>query len=288
MNEMLTLVLTLMVMVIGLSVIVAGLKGPTAILKFVFAPLGCLLKCVWMVVVVGLCVAVGIHSLKTSVRKGLSGNAGGSGLTQFAYPVGDELEDAPKKGLGWSVTQDFQDDVHYPQSSPLTKGRHLGEDWAFNGGSDSSAGRPVFAIADGEVVYSGADTSYGHAVLLRHRLPVGGDYPYVVSLYGHLGATDLLSVPVGATVKRGQMIGRVGRSGENGKSKTGSGWPSHLHFELRMDSSKTDFSDADLSGGGRWGYRSPPAGFLNPTDRRVGGESSGSGWIDRHLVGKNL
>ena len=283
MKGILTSLLILLVMVIGLSVIVAGRKGPTAVFKFFFAPVGCLLKCAWMLAIVALCVAVGLHSLTTSVRKVFSGNAGSSGLTQFAYPVGDDPEDAPKKGLGWSVTQDFQDDVHYPQEYPLTKGRHLGEDWAYNGGSGSSAGRPVFAIADGEVVFSGSNPSYGHAVLLRHRLSAGSDYPYVVSLYGHLGATDLLSVPSGATVKRGLMIGRVGRTGENGKSKSGADWPSHLHLELREDSSKTDFSDADLSGGGRWGYRSPPAGFLNPTDRR--GEATGSGWIDRHLVG---
>ena len=144
---------------------------------------------------------------------------------------------------------------------------------------------PVFAIADGEVVFAGANYSYGHAVLIRHRLPAGSDYPYVVSLYGHLGVTDLLTAPAGATLKRGQMIGRVGQPGENGKSKAGKDWPAHLHFELREDSSKTGFPDDDLSGGGWWGYHSPPTGFLNPTDRRVGGEAPGSGWIDRHRGG---
>jgi murein DD-endopeptidase MepM/ murein hydrolase activator NlpD len=306
MKDILTTLLTLLLMIIGISIMIAGQKGPPAVLKFVFSPLWNLvkpkvdgwMKWFWMSVIGAMASAAGIHSLWSSFMSDPSKSGAStisasvqqepSKATLFDYPVGDEPDGTPKRGLNWCVTQDFQDEVHYPEEYPATKGRHLGEDWAFNGGIGSSAGKPVFAVADGEVIFAGSHYSYGHAVMIRHRLPAGSALPYVVSLYGHLGGEDLLVVPVGTTVNRGQMIGHVGKPGENGKSKAGTDWPAHLHFELRADSSQTGFADSDISGGGWWGYHSPPTGFLNPTDRQVSGDAPGTGWIDRSGDGQSL
>lgn len=44
-NQVVTSLLTLLMMSIGISMIVAGRKGPPAVLKFIFAPLWNLVKC---------------------------------------------------------------------------------------------------------------------------------------------------------------------------------------------------------------------------------------------------
>jgi len=94
----------------------------------------------------------------------------------------------------------------------------------------NSAGTPVHAVADGQVVVAGDDRTqiyglypdfYGNLVILRHALP-GLPWP-VFTLYGHLSR---VSVEVGAMVPAGAEIGRVGMTGV----ATGS----HLHLEVRL------------------------------------------------------
>ena len=112
------------------------------------------------------------------------------------------------------------------------------EAWGTN-----TVGAPVYAAANGQVVCdnrlaSGFYASYpGRVVVIRHNLPGGSVY----SMYGHLqfpppyggGNTELEdpdAIEVGATVRRGDQIGRVIR------------WPdtevadvrnTHLHYEIR-------------------------------------------------------
>lgn len=93
---------------------------------------------------------------------------------------------------------------------------HPGYDLNFGSGS-ADEGLPVFAVADGEVIES-FYASWGNLILVEHRLANGVD---VWSLYGHLQRRD---VDAGERVRRGQVIGTVG--------KTGTRSP-HLHFELR-------------------------------------------------------
>lgn len=94
----------------------------------------------------------------------------------------------------------------------------------------NSAGTPVLAAADGEVIFAGDSQAgppfepyknmYGLVVVLRHTPPEGP--PYLFTLYAHLSQID---VKVGDFVAAGDVLGAVGMSGY----ATGS----HLHFEVR-------------------------------------------------------
>jgi murein DD-endopeptidase MepM/ murein hydrolase activator NlpD len=90
-------------------------------------------------------------------------------------------------------------------------------------------GTPVFAAADGVVVLarpmtdaSGNLVGYGNYVIVQHDTGLK-------TLYGHL---LLIGVKEGDLVKRGQLIGLVGSTGNS----TGP----HTHFEVRVDNSPVD------------------------------------------------
>ena len=84
-------------------------------------------------------------------------------------------------------------------------------------------GTPVKAAEDGTVAYAGNELKgYGNLVLIRHA----NGY---VSAYAH--ASELL-VKRGDTVKRGQIIGRSGQ--------TGNVTSPQLHFEIRKGSTPVD------------------------------------------------
>jgi murein DD-endopeptidase MepM/ murein hydrolase activator NlpD len=76
---------------------------------------------------------------------------------------------------------------------------HLGVDLR------ASKGTPIYAIADGKVIYSGWMGGYGKVVKINH----GGGY---ISLYAH---QSRLKVKKGQYVKRGGLIGFVGSTGRS-------------------------------------------------------------------------
>jgi lipoprotein NlpD len=77
-------------------------------------------------------------------------------------------------------------------------------------------GTPVFAAADGRVVYAGNGIrGYGNMIVVRHT----GD---LLTVYAH---NSVLLVAQGQPVRAGDRIARVGQSGR----ATGP----HLHFEVR-------------------------------------------------------
>jgi len=99
----------------------------------------------------------------------------------------------------------------------------------FNNGT----GTPVYAAADGEVVFAGPDKEvvyspwrnfYGNVVVIRHA-------DNLFTLYAHL---SVIGVRAGQEVKVGQKIGEVG--------KTGGAIGSHLHFEVRRGDVEDYFS----------------------------------------------
>jgi len=101
----------------------------------------------------------------------------------------------------------------------------------FHTGIDLSVplGTPVFAAADGVVVLArpmtdaaGALVGYGNCIIIQHDAGLK-------TLYGHLLA---IGVKEGEQVKRGQLIGLVGSTGNS----TGP----HTHFEVRIDNSPVD------------------------------------------------
>src|SRR5207245_11607049 len=90
-------------------------------------------------------------------------------------------------------------------------------------------GPPVFAAADAAVVVarsmtdsSGALVGYGNYVVIQHDAGLK-------TLYGHLMT---IGVKEGDIVKRGQLIGLVGSTGNS----TGP----HTHFEVRLEESPID------------------------------------------------
>ncbi|MHB8625681.1 MAG: peptidoglycan DD-metalloendopeptidase family protein [Aggregatilineales bacterium] len=79
-------------------------------------------------------------------------------------------------------------------------------------------GTPVFAAGTGTVIFAGwSDWGYGNSIVIAHT-------PTLMTLYGHLSQID---VSCGQSVKRGQLIGNVGSTGNS----TGP----HLHFEIRVN-----------------------------------------------------
>jgi len=81
----------------------------------------------------------------------------------------------------------------------------------------NKVGTPILAADSGKVMVSGwvDNSGYGNRVLIDH----GNGY---VTLYAHM---SVVSVQVGQTVRRGDVIGQVGSTGRS----TGP----HLHFEVR-------------------------------------------------------
>lgn len=120
-------------------------------------------------------------------------------------------------------------------------GRHLGDDLNGIGGMNSDLGDPVFAVADGLVLYAGEPSSgWGNTVVIAHRTSSGR---VLHSMYSHL---DRIDVRVDALVARGQALGTVGTGNDH--------YPAHLHFEMR----ESDHVDID------GGYVQDPLNRLDP------------------------
>ncbi len=97
--------------------------------------------------------------------------------------------------------------------------RHLGEDWNKNTGGNTDCGEPVYAAADGKIVFAeDAGAGWGNVVIIEHT---GADGTKIQSLYGHL---EFISKTSGEVRKR-EQIGTVGNA--NGR------YMCHLHFEIR-------------------------------------------------------
>ena len=122
----------------------------------------------------------------------------------------------PILGRGWTLplalgTFTLTQRYHYPNGHP---------------GIDLAApfGTPIYAAAEGDVLYWGPAQGFGNWIVLQHA---GG----VETVYGHMRYDELLVGPT-AHVKAGQLIARVGSEGNS----TGP----HLHFEVRINNVRTD------------------------------------------------
>jgi murein DD-endopeptidase MepM/ murein hydrolase activator NlpD len=123
-------------------------------------------------------------------------------------PAAALVDLGPSPALRWPLTT-----IHVSVGSPF--GARWGKP---HEGIDLPApvGTPVFAAADGRVVYAGgAVRGYGNLIVLKH----GGD---LLTAYAH---NSVLLVSQGQSVRAGDRIALVGQSGH----ATGP----HLHFEVR-------------------------------------------------------
>jgi murein DD-endopeptidase MepM/ murein hydrolase activator NlpD len=105
-----------------------------------------------------------------------------------------------------------------------------------HGGVDYAArvGTPVHAVADGIVQFVGSKGGYGNLVVLVHRNKME-------TFYGHLSGYPA-GFGKGQTIRRGSVIGYVGRSG----LATGP----HLHFEVHENGRPRNPEGALISSAG--------------------------------------
>ena len=133
-----------------------------------------------------------------------------SPIEMVTAPTADHFESPVGSRLG-ALTYNAQ---------PFLTNRHLGDDFNGIGGWNSDLGDPVYAVADGLVIYAGWPVDgWGNIVILLHELVDGTQ---IQSFYAHL---DSMSVPVGRQVRRGDKLGTIGTANGN--------YLAHLHFELR-------------------------------------------------------
>jgi murein DD-endopeptidase MepM/ murein hydrolase activator NlpD len=149
----------------------------------------------------------------------------------LALPVTSPLEGAPRLGTsGLGVDRDGGERSH--------RGVDI----------DATIGEPVRAVADGVVVFAGVDMTGDHPaleLLPRHlkrwrrktnMMGPGGFFVRVMhdggvrSGYFHLNS---FRVEIGQTVRAGEVIGSVGRTGVKVSN-------AHLHFEVHKDGELKD------------------------------------------------
>ena len=133
--------------------------------------------------------------------------------TQWTTPVGTEMwrpKNTTKQSRYYDVTGHA---TWYTMPGTQLRQLHTGVDLN-SGANDLDKGEPVFAIADGVVVFAGwASDAWGNIIVIDH-----GD---VVARYAHV---ENVSVGQGERVVVGETV--AGISNANGR------WESHLHFDM--------------------------------------------------------
>lgn len=117
-----------------------------------------------------------------------------------------------------TVPEQYAGTLRWPLDAYIVSSEY-GERWGkIHKGMDMAAhvGEPVYAIADGEVIYAGDGLrGYGNVVILRHDRKIS-------SLYAH---NSELKVKQGDQITKGTLIALLGNTGHS----TGP----HVHFEIR-------------------------------------------------------
>jgi murein DD-endopeptidase MepM/ murein hydrolase activator NlpD len=130
-------------------------------------------------------------------------------------------------------------------AQPFTENRHLGDDLNGIGGENSDLGDPVYAIADGQVLFAEeAGPGWGNVIIVLHAYEENGERKYVQSYYGHV---ETILVQPKQNVRRGDQIATIGTA-------DGKYW-AHLHFEMR------EFTTPLIGPG----YRDDTRGWINPS-----------------------
>jgi hypothetical protein len=150
----------------------------------------------------------------------------------FAYPIGEkEAATAKKDKDGWF------NELEYGRDDSL------GEHWTTDAGGESACGEPVYAAANGNVIYAEfAGPEWGIVMIIDHQLPSG---ERVQSLYGNLLDTTLES----GAVKVRQEIGHVGNA--NGR------YLCRLHFEVRTPESSAWNQPGPMNSADKTGWLDP-------------------------------
>lgn len=174
---------------------------------------------------------VGVDSdrLLATVRKGYGGTGGP--LTPMGYSTRGNAAITENEARAQEVMVSLGKFDNYriavsklplamPVKSAFRFSSHYGARWGRqHQGIDMAApvGTPVFATADGVVVFAGWQRGYGNLIKIKHELGTE-------TRYAHLSK---IRVKQGQRVSRNTLIGDIGNTGRS----TGP----HLHYEVRVD-----------------------------------------------------
>lgn len=135
----------------------------------------------------------------------------------FTFPMGTE-----------TGTFAYNAQPFWEQNLSRGGGFHSGDDLNGIGGQNSDLGDPVYAVANGLVIYAGKPSDgWGNVIILAHRAKDGN---YYHSMYAHLNESHVYQEQ---QIARGQQIGTVGSAGGR--------YLAHLHFEMRDAEGITPF-----------------------------------------------
>lgn len=127
--------------------------------------------------------------------------------------------DSPMGGHHGAFTYNAQP---FLAPNPGRGGFHLGDDLNGIGQQNTDLHDPIFAPADGRVIYAGHPSpGWGGMVVLLHRT-LDGEWKH--SLFGHLDP-EAIRVVAGESVPRGRKLGRLALSTAMDYA--------HLHYEIR-------------------------------------------------------
>ncbi|MCX7984905.1 MAG: M23 family metallopeptidase [Bacteroidetes bacterium] len=148
------------------------------------------------------------------------------GVARYQFPPQgswyDNSKQVPMKVSGERIQRMYQFPAIFPTQGYVTRGfepsiNHYGIDIA------GKSGAPIYAAADGIVVYSGWTQNDGYVIILSH---VDG----FMTLYKH---NDAVLKFQGTQVRRGETIALLGNTGETSRGP-------HLHFEIWKDGLPVD------------------------------------------------
>ncbi|MEU1827162.1 peptidoglycan DD-metalloendopeptidase family protein [Streptomyces abikoensis] len=156
----------------------------------------------------------------------------------------DQLPGVNSSGWQWPMQQGaYTFTASFGQSGGRWSAGHTGLDLA------APTGSPIYAPADGKVIFAGNGGAYGNLTKIEHT---GG----VVTFYAH---QSVFGVSVGQQVKRGDKIGVVGATGNVSGP--------HLHWEVRIPGVRDPHTPGDNNGPGPIDPKSWMSGKVtaNPT-----------------------
>lgn len=190
--------------------------------------------------------------------------------TGFDFPVDprDGSSGRAPSYASYNARNPYLTQIAPAYGKPFSELQHAGEDW-FRG-----PGSPVYAVANGRVVWAQWANYPGAVVIIEHQLPEGVLTPwgnrFIYSMYGHLASSGL--VAPNSDVTKGQRIGFLYDWGSN----------THIHWEMRR---YWDMRQAPAYVNGYYFANTsiPGPGYTN-TDAHPDwfGYTNPSAWVDSH------
>ncbi len=206
-----------------------------------------------------------VNSLPYEFPEGIS-NHGGENNQLYPYSMSTSAArlGTTSNADEWYNRQDVGSYYYFVGSQCTVNGYHPGEDWNFNG--QGEVGKPVYSIANGEVIKTGntftsGQSAGGQYVVIKHTLPNG---TIIHSIYVHIGNL-LVNTTNNNIVTRGQQIGEIADITSLGD---------HLHFEIRVVNSMPTTL-----------WENGPCGYYPDDQTMLGyGIVDASDFIDQHRI----